>query len=58
MQMKAIDVVALHLPLVFSWGLFAANRIENQQTLNQGIVSDAAEKTFLGSNTRIDLFPE
>jgi hypothetical protein len=55
--MKAMDVLALHWLLASSWGLFAANKIENRQTGDQGISNDAAEKTSLEPDTLADLSP-
>jgi len=47
----------LHRLLVFSGGLFATNRTENQQILNQDIASVVARMISLGSSTLADLSP-
>jgi hypothetical protein len=52
-----MDAVVLHRLLVFSWGLFATNRIENQQILNQDIASVVARRISPGSSTLADLSP-
>lgn len=56
-QKKAMDAVVLHQLSVFSWDLFATDRIENQQILNQDTVSVVARRISLESNTLVDLSP-
>jgi hypothetical protein len=55
--MKAMDALVLHWLLAASWGLFAADKIENRQTADQGIANDVAERTSLGPDTPADLSP-
>jgi hypothetical protein len=55
--MKAMDALVLHWLLAASWGLFAADKIENRQTADQGIANDVAKRTSLGPDTPTDLSP-